>query len=343
LTTRQRPRSSRGFALAAALWLLAGLAIVVSLVNDAALTSAERVRQLRERADFMRSSLAARANLLYFLSLATPQAAGFQRNSALLLADETPYKFDALSVLRVQDLNGLVNLNSVERPNMERFLVSCGVLPGQVPYLIDALEDYIDEDNLQRVNGAEKDVYVLQGKPPPRNAPLLSVEEVYQVYGWAPYKQRWAGNGCAQALTTHKSTTGVINLATAPALVFKAVGVDTASAADLVSARTAGVEKTADRTNAANVLAGNTGMFGMGGGAVNGDLRITHEHATLPWVMGYTLKFDWTGSDKPWTFSQPAISPRLNSPALPASRALPWPKNSVSSAPNSDIKPALPF
>ena len=183
---------NQGFALAAALWLLAGLALVVSLVNDAALSSAERVRQLRERADFMRSSLAARANMLYFLTLATPQAAGFERNSAMMLADETPYKFDALSVLRIQDLGGLVNFNSFERPNMERFLLSCGVLPDQVPYLIDALEDYVDEDNLQRVNGAEKDVYALQGKPLPRNAPLLSVEEVWQVHGWARYKQTWA-------------------------------------------------------------------------------------------------------------------------------------------------------
>ena len=334
---------NQGFALAAALWLLAGLALVVSLVNDAALSSAERVRQLRERADFMRSSLAARANMLYFLTLATPQAAGFERNSAMMLADETPYKFDALSVLRIQDLGGLVNLNSFERPNMERFLLSCGVLPDQVAYLIDALEDYVDEDNLQRVNGAEKDVYALQGKPLPRNAPLLSVEEVWQVHGWARYKQTWANNGCVQAVTTFSGSVSAINLATAPAMVLRAVGVDAASAADLVSARSGGVEKTVERTSAANALTGNTGMFGMGGGAVKGDLRVTHEHATLPWVMGYTLKYDLNSNDKPWTFSQPVISPRPNSPALPASSALPWPKNGVSSAPNSDTKPALPF
>ena len=37
---------SQGFALAAVLWLMAGLSIVVVLVADAAKTSAERVAQL---------------------------------------------------------------------------------------------------------------------------------------------------------------------------------------------------------------------------------------------------------------------------------------------------------
>ena len=338
-----KARRSRGFALAAALWLLAGLAIVVSLVNDAAVSSAERVRQLRERADFVRSSFAARANMLYFLSLATPQVAGFERGSAMLLADETPYKFDALSVLRIQDLGGLVNLNQFERPIMERFLQSCGVPADQTPYLIDALEDYTDEDDLQRVNGAEKDVYALQGKPLPRNAPLLSTQEVWQVHGWSAYKQSWVKNGCAQAITTHQGNSSSINLATAPAMVLRAVGVDAASAADLVSARGSSVEKTAERNNSANLLTGNTGMFGVGGGAVKGDLRITHEHATLPWVMRYTLKFDLASNDKPWSFSQSTIGPQLAKPVLPASSALPWLKNGVTSTPNSDTKPALPF
>lgn len=338
-----RIHPSRGFALAAALWLLAGLAIVVSLVNDAAVSSAERVRQLRERADFVSSSLAARANMLYFLSLATPQVAGFEKDSAMLLADETPYKFDSLSVLRIQDLGGLINLNQFERPVMERFLLACGVSADQTPYLIDALQDYIDDDDLQRVNGAEKDVYALGRKPLPRNAPLLSVQEVWQVHGWAAYQQSWSKNGCVEAVTTHQANSSSVNLATAPAVVLRAVGVDAASATDLVSARSASVEKTAERTNSANAITGNSGMFGLGGGAVKGDLRITHEHATLPWVMRYTLKFDLASNDKPWSFSQPVISPQVSRPLLPASGALPWLKNSVTAAPTSDTKPALPF
>ncbi len=333
---------NRGFALAAALWLLAGLAIVVSLVNDAALSSAERVRQLRERADFVRSSLATRANMLYFLSLSTPQAAGFAGRLGTVLADETPYKFDPLSVVRLQDLGGLVNLNSFERPIMERFMQSCGVEPDQIPFLIDTLEDYTDEDDLQRINGAEKLVYALQSKPPPRNARLLSVEEIWQVHGWAKYQQSWASNGCARALTTHQGNSSSVNLATAPAMVLRAQGLDETTVADLVAARSS-PERTAERVELANAQTGNAGMFGMGGGSVKGDLRVTHEHTSLPWVMAYNFKFDLTSNDKPWTFSQPAISARVHSPVLPSSSALPWPKNSAQPPSASDNKPVLPF
>ena len=337
-----KARRDKGFALAAALWLLAGLAIVVSLVNDAAVTSAERVRQLRERADFVRSSLATRANMLYFLSLATPQAAGYAGVTATVLADETPYKFDPLSVVRIQDLGGLVNLNRFERPVMERFLQSCGVESEQIQFLIDALEDYTDEDDLQRINGAEKLVYTTQGKPPPRNAALLSVEEVWQVHGWAKYKTAWASNGCTRALTMHQGNNSSVNLATAPVMVLRAIGVDEASANDLVSARS-NPEKTAERSDLANSQTGNNGMFGAGGGGVRGDLRITHEHASLPWVMAYNLKFDLSSNDKPWSFSQPVISARLHSPVLPSSTALPWPKTSAQPPSASDNKPVLPF
>jgi general secretion pathway protein K len=337
-----KPLHNKGFALAAALWLLAGLAIVVSLVNDAAVSSAERVRQLRERADFVRSSLATRANMLYFLSLSTSQAAGFSGATGMILADETPYKLDPLSVVRIQDLGGLVNLNSFERQIMERFLQSCGVESDQILFLIDTLEDYTDEDDLQRINGAEKLVYGMQSKPPPRNARLLSVEEIWQVHGWEKYKQSWAINGCARALTTHQGNNSSVNLATAPATVLRAMGLDEATAADLVAARSS-PEKTAERTELANAQTGNTGMFGSGGGSVKGDLRVTHEHATLPWVMAYNFKFDLTSNDKPWSFSQPVISARLHSPVLPSSSALPWPKNGALPPSTSDNKPVLPF
>jgi general secretion pathway protein K len=336
-------KPQNGFALAAALWLLAGLAIVVSLVNDTARTSAERVRQLRERTDFVRSSLATRAQVLYFAALATPQANGFGSGGASVIADETPYKADPLSVVRLQDLGGLVNLNSFSRPILERFLEICGVEQTQVPYLVDALEDYIDEDDLQRINGAERDTYSQLNKPSPRNALLLSVDEIWQVHGWSALKKTWSSNGCTHALTI--SGTGLsssINLATAPLLVLKAAGVDEASAQDIVSARV-DINQLAERTNLANAQSGNSGMFGFGAGAVRGELRVTHEHATLPWVMGYTLKLSLDKDDTPWSFTQPVIGARSNSPVVPSARAAPWPQNTALLPSASDNKSVLPF
>jgi general secretion pathway protein K len=359
---RPSPQSTGqgGFALAAALWLLAGLTIVVSLVNDAAVTSAERVRQLRERSDFVRSSLANRARLLHFVALGSPQAASFSLDGQELFADETPYKFDAISVLRIQDAGGLINLNRIDRPVLERFLQTCGVPDEQVPFLSDALEDYIDSDDLQRVNGIEKDGYALAGKPPPRNAPLLSVEEVWQVFGWAAFKTAFVTKGCNRALTVQGNTPGALNVATAPAIVLRSLGVDEAAASDVIVAKSDAI-KLADRMEKANVQSGNVGMFGMSSSRVRQELRVTHEHAQQPWVMQYTLAFDFTKDDKPWSIAQPVISARGYEPAVPASQALSWPQTasgelalpgvsngppglkSASSDPSpSSVKPAQP-
>lgn len=327
------------------LWLLAGLSIVVSLVNDAAVTSAERVRQIRERADFTRASLAAKAQMIYFLSLAQPQAAGFVLGNATLLADETPYQTDKLGVLRIQDLGGLINLNTFERPVMERFLQSCGVLPDQVPYLIDALEDYTDADNLQRINGAERDTYILAGKPPPRNAPLLSVDEIWAVHGWEALQQTWATNGCGRALTVVGGTGAMgpsLNLATAPPMVLRAAGLDDATVADISKAR-GDEQKVVDTTTAANAVIGAGGMFGMSGGMVRRDLHVTYEHTAIPWVIEYTFRLNLNSNGSPWSITHPVIHARGYTPVIPSANAAPWPLNSASPPSSSDAKPVFPF
>jgi general secretion pathway protein K len=339
-------KPAQGFALAAALWLLAGLAIVVSLVNDAAVTSAERVRQLRERADFVRSALASRANMQYFVALSQPQAAGFARDNATLLADETPYKLDALSVIRLQDLGGLVNLNRFNRQTLERLLSACGVASEQIPYLIDALEDYTDTDDLQRINGAERDTYILAGKPPPRNDALLSVDEMWQVQGWSAFKKAWAANGCTRAFTAPPITSQVgpsTNVATAPMMVLRATGVDDATAGDVINAR-GDPQNLAGRAALANALSGNnTGMFGQGSGTVQPEFRVTHEHASQPWVMEYTFKLDLNNENRPWTITQPVIGVRSHTPVIPAARAVEWPLNSALPSPTRDANPVVPF
>src|SRR5690606_39075162 len=106
MTAFPRPYRSQGFALAAVLWLMAGLSIVVVLVADAAKTSAERVAQLRERTEFIRSALSGRAQAEYWLSGARPRTADFFDGAAVVMADDTPYQTDANSTISLQDHGG---------------------------------------------------------------------------------------------------------------------------------------------------------------------------------------------------------------------------------------------
>ena len=172
---------SQGFALAAVLWLMAGLSIVVVLVADAAKTSAERVAQLRERTEFIQSALSGRAQAEYWLSGARPRTADFFDGAAVVMADNTTYRIDANSTISIQDHGGLIDLNTVNSELLTSFLAGCGISVDKTPFLIDALADYTDSDNLQRLNGAERDTYTAEGKLPPRNSPLLSESEVWDV------------------------------------------------------------------------------------------------------------------------------------------------------------------
>jgi general secretion pathway protein K len=338
-------KRSNGFALAAALWLLAGLAIVVSLVNDTAITSAERVRQLRERSEFVRSSLASRAYMLYFVAQARPLPSGYVQGDLMLLADETPYRFDPLSVLRIQDFGGLISLNKTNRTIQERFLLACGIPSDQTPSLMDALEDYIDADDLQRVSGAERDTYALNGKIGPRNAPLLSVDEIWQVHGWARHKRLLTANGCNRALTvssTASSSSRPPNMATAPLMVLRGIGVDEATAMDIVKAR-GDSQRVAERVVQATEQTGNATMFNLSVGVVQRELRVTHEHSNLPWVMEYTLKLDFENDEKPWSIAQPVIGARTHTPIASSASAVEWPIRSAPTPPTTDANRVLSF
>jgi general secretion pathway protein K len=334
-----------GFALAAILWLLAGLSIVVSLVNDAALSSADRVKQMRERADFINSVYSARAHIIYFVALAQPQFAGYMRGESLLRADDVPYRLDTKSVVRIQDTGGLISLNRLNRQTLALFMQSCGVTLDKIPYLIDALEDYIDEDNLQRINGAEADTYKKYDEPAPRNGFLLSTAEIWQVHGWKTWKKTLEASGCYRGLTTLGGMGlqgAMINMATAPLAVLLASGLDEASAIDVIAARDSN-QAVADRVANLAGTAGGAGMFGSVGNFVQPELRITHEHINMPLTMQYTLKLNLNSDDKPWSISQPIISAKSYTPTFASIRAIEWPLDSSKSAPTINANPVLPF
>lgn len=322
---------------------MAGLSIVVVLVADSTQASAERVAQLRERTEFVRSALSGRAQAQYWLSGARPRTADFSDGATAVLADDTPYQIDANSTISLQDVGGLINLNRVNDETLAALLVGCGVPAEQTPALIDALADYTDADNLKRLNGAERDTYTAQGLPPSRNSPLLSEAEVWDVYGWGVYRTSFEANGCESSLTIDGEPTlmgSSLNLATAPAPVLKAAGLGEEIIQDIVSARGDPVQ-IATRLAQNNALLGAGGLFGGGGGKlVQKVLRVTHRHPTGPWLMSYTLTLDPDNDDRPWSIGQPSLGAEL--PAVGKMIAQPWPNQPPASTP-SDVSRLLSF
>lgn len=335
------PTPQDGFALAAVLWLMAGLSIVVALIADTTQASAERLAQLRERTTFVQSALSARANAQYWLSASRARSSDFFDGAFSVRADNTPYNIDGQSTISIQDNGGLFDVNHVNRDTLGNFLVGCGVPTDRAAYLIDALLDYTDPDNLQRLNGAEQDTYSTQGLRPPRNSPLLSEEEVWNVYGWDQYRTLLQRNACDKSFTVYGEPSALgstLNLATAPPAALKAAGLGDEMIRDIMVGRS-DTDNIADRVSQANELLGTGGLFG-GSTLVQKTLKVTHRHAQGPWILKYTLVLDSDGEDRPWSVLNPVFSAELQ--PVDKITPLPWPQKPVNQQP-SDATPSLPF
>ena len=322
--TRIRHKGEQGFALAAVLWLVAGLTIVVAMVGDAAVSAKQRVAQLRERTEFRQASISARSQVLYRLAVSRPTSVGWTDGITTIRGDDTLYQLMGGNILQLQDVGGLLNLNAAPRDLISGFLVNCGISTEEVDHLIDALEDYIDSDHLSRINGAERDTYVWAGKPEPRNSPLLSVPELWSVWGWDRHRATLESRHCTPAMVALPAS-GVglsrLNFATAPPLLLEAAGLGSETVNEMMSARS-------DAESVARRTVPETAGAGPFSGAVFSlrTFRVRHRHPTGPWLLEYTVTLDVDGLDRPWYVTH-THTPAKSDPQEAGAKIapLPWP------------------
>lgn len=146
--------------------------------------------------------------------------------------DDRAYWGDGNVRFAIQDEGGLLNINLETEPTLRRLLDVLGVAEEQQDPLVAKLKDYIDADDLHRLNGAEKHHYEKQDKLPPRNRYLLSPLEVWQVLDWAEQSRLWENGQLQQVIRDRLSARPNFN--TAPALVLQAAYGFTPEAAERV-------------------------------------------------------------------------------------------------------------
>lgn len=201
------PRPAPGFVLAVTLWILAGIAIAVGLMTLWSLQQVEQARVGHERLEDELAANGTRDTLLYFASTRELTLAGLpvdvisDETRALRRLDEmgslvrepiggelrldgTVYRGLRDTRFAIQDESGLFGIVMPQDLALDRFLVSQGADPEQVPRLRDALLDYIDSDELTRLNGAERREYESVQRPAPPNRRLLTPGEIGRVLGW---------------------------------------------------------------------------------------------------------------------------------------------------------------
>ncbi len=328
-----------GFALAAVLWLLAGLTILAAMISQSNQTLAQRQFQLKQRADAEQDFLSSRSEALYWLSSSRATENGFGWGNQLLSVDGRGYAGTGKSTIQIQDIRGLLSLNRPPRDLFARFLVYCGANQQQTDALLDALEDYAEKGNLKRLNGAKSLEYSMAGLPAPRGAPLLAEPEIWRVYGWKDIQKSWDEKHCSEDVTVRGDRR--FNLGTATLGTMAAYGLTNEQIIQVQKERETG-ETTLINLLQARSQAGN--FMGLPEGRYpSRTFRVTHSMPNTPWVFRYDLNLKTNVEGLPWEISSPRHVP-TSSVMMPPGRAT-WPQvDQISETDKNAItQPILPF
>ena len=292
---RPRARPAGGFALVIVLWVLAALTVVAVSIAATVQSNSQSVKLLRERLRAERAFLTtgSRLKVIGATSIALPYSYLSGRGQVFL--DGRVSRVSADETLVLQDGRGLLSLEQPAGAAWQRFLVHCGATTDEAQRLQDTLADYVDADSLRRLHGAERDDYRETPLPPPRNAGLLSREELWRVLGWPEFRGRWEAAGCNDDVITGEADE--FNPNTAPLEVLLAHGWDELQARALIDARRAGLPLQSggllDLGNGPNVM--------LRGGSLVGDrIRVRHWMAPLEWALQYDLQFTPSEPGGPW-------------------------------------------
>src|SRR5690606_18800738 len=130
-----------------------------------------------------------------------------------IAADGSVYAGVGGTRFAVQDEAGLFPVVAPSDQQVDAFLPHLGVRRELIPQLRDALLDYMDGDDLRRLNGAESREYRQARMAEPLNRRLLLPVEIDRVLGWNELPEALRRR-LPDLLTTYYS--GAVNLNTIP-------------------------------------------------------------------------------------------------------------------------------
>lgn len=212
---RTAMRGRRGFVLLAVLSAIIGAVTLGMLVTRTArlslLTASNRAAFLRAR--WNANDCAQRARAAMSESEWSRSDSAWARLDALLATAPIVREAGtcAVSLTAVGDR---IDVNNADAHTLRRLFLAAGLLPTRVDSLVDALLDWLDEDDHPRPSGAESNWYRTNGRPGPRNGRLADVAELRRVRGFQD------STGFAALLDTES---GRVSLVRAPAVVLAAL------------------------------------------------------------------------------------------------------------------------
>jgi general secretion pathway protein K len=172
-----------GIALVLVLWVLLLLTIITG-------SFALMARMDRLEAHSLLSGTQARLSAEAAVNLAV-LALRDPEDESRMVADGRSYQQELDGVLvevNAIDERGKLDINATDEFTMVNMFIGHGMELGDAELLAAAMMDWRDEDELERVNGAEEDAYLAAGlQVGPANRPFMMTEELLQVIGM-PYE-----------------------------------------------------------------------------------------------------------------------------------------------------------
>lgn len=233
--TKKSPASlnHRGFVLPMSLWVVAILSLASTYFYTWVSTTLDRTVLLRNNVQGDIDIYNAQSDLLFWLLTQQVDKEGLvfknlpEKNLAQLKEQtpenvenyylkltNTPYATPKVDV-SIQDVEGLLNINTLQEAHLMSVLKSYGLDEGSAQGLADKFFDYIDSNNLgSRSQGASDDDYSEAGMPKPTHKPLRSLWELKRVLTWESEKALWKEGALPDLLTTSGKAT--INVNSAP-------------------------------------------------------------------------------------------------------------------------------
>ena len=231
-----KPAQDRsGVALVIVLWVVLVLSLLISgfAFTMHVETQVASFARKELKAEMLARSGIEVARMELTLDQQSPTDAGFDALNQVWATNEEMYVNhelgDGIYNVKITDEEAKIPINRATDLQLKRLLSLLGVDPFDGDVIVDSILDWIDADDLTKLNGAESDYY--QSLSPPysaKNAPMDRVEELLLVRGVTPElfhgsaaDDEAAQPGLAELCTTMSS--GRVNVNTASAIVLQAL------------------------------------------------------------------------------------------------------------------------
>ena len=233
INPRLRQRAQQGFILAATLWILAIMFIVVGIFHTYVQQKLQVGMQAKANLQQHLDRHSTEQTLLYLLASSRMTRSGMtfsQSRAAELLTEDGLFISDAIgdelaldgvsyrgignAVFNLQDSAGLIALNAPDPLDLAAILEKYDGNASITTQLMSCLKDYIDANELVSLSGAERQDYARRGLPLPTNDYLRSESELFHVMGWRDWLNAHPEVNWQDWFSVRKGT--VINLNTMP-------------------------------------------------------------------------------------------------------------------------------